>query len=114
MNSEPSIANLAEVQSNSGDESLADLDSTSCGYTSDVAAEYSNFYKGLGELKKWSDLPEILEKDNKKVVPVDGRPFQQVSAYFTFITEYCRHLPKFCTLHCIPERSTKTEVAAML
>ena len=61
------------MQSNSGDESLADLDSTSCGYTSDVAAEYSNFHKGLIELKKWSDLPEFLEKDNKKVVLVDGK-----------------------------------------
>ena len=39
VNLEPSIANLAEVQSNSGDESLADLDSTSCGYTSDVAGQ---------------------------------------------------------------------------
>ena len=74
------------MQSNSGDESLADLDSTSCGYTSDVAAEYSNFYKGLGELKKWSDLPEILEKDNKKVVPVDGKGLCLMEAISTSLS----------------------------
>ena len=74
------------MQSNSGDESLPDLDSTSCGYTSDVAAEYSNFYKGLGELKKWSDLPEILEKDNKKVVPVDGKGLCLMEAISTSLS----------------------------
>ena len=70
MNSELSIANLVKVQSTSGDESLEDLDSSS--YTHDVATEYSYFYKGLGELKKWSDLPEILEKDCQKVVLPKG------------------------------------------
>ena len=74
------------MQSNTGDESLPDLDSTSCGYTSDVAAEYSNFYKGLGELKKWSDLPEILEKDNKKVVPVDGKGLCLMEAISTSLS----------------------------
>ena len=74
------------MQSTSGDESLADLDSTSCGYTSDVAAEYSNFYKGLGELKKWSDLPEILEKDNKKVVRVEGKGLCLIEAMSTCLS----------------------------
>ena len=74
------------MQSTSGDESLADLDSTSCGYTSDVAAEYNNFYKDLGELKKWSDLPEILEKDNKKVVPVEGKGFCLMEAISTSLS----------------------------
>ena len=74
------------MQSTSGDESLADLDSTSFGYISDVTAEYSNFYKGLGELKKWSDLPEILEKDNKKVVPVEGKGLCLMEAISTSLS----------------------------
>ena len=45
VTSEPSIANLDEVQSTSGDEESSLPELTAPGYTSDVAAEYSNFYK---------------------------------------------------------------------
>lgn len=32
-----------------------------------------HFFSGIGNLKKWSDLPTILKKDKKKVLAADGK-----------------------------------------
>ena len=42
--------------------------------------------KALESWKKWSDLPEILEKDNKKVVPVDGKGLCLMEAISTSLS----------------------------
>ena len=38
----------------------------------DTISSNKHFYEGLKELKPWSSLPEILKKDKKKIMEVEG------------------------------------------
>ena len=62
--------NISERSSPSTLPDIPDPDEEDC--PEDTVAANKIFYQGLRDLVPWTSLPEILKKDNKKILPIEG------------------------------------------
>lgn len=55
--------------------------------TEDTIAANKNFYEGLRDLVPWSSLPEILKKDKKMILQIDGPGYCLIESIIAALSE---------------------------